>query len=187
MAGGKPSALRAHVEVNGDAQAAYFIKQIGYRAAHTLPLMTKLVDVLQMQQARRMEQKPWPALAASTVDRKVREGENPDTFRDEARVVRGQPTRMPDALYRAITQPKFPGQLRHVTRASATFGVQSSGSQSFFYARFVQNVRGTKRRILALTPDDALILTGFVELYVMGAPAAEMWQVGRFGKSGRTP
>jgi hypothetical protein len=179
---GKPSAFRAHVEVNGDAQAAYFIRQIGYRAAHTLPLMTKLVDVLQLQQKRRMEQKPWAPLEASTVARKISESENPDTFRDEARRIKGQPTRMPDALYRAITQPNFPGQLRHVTRASATFGVKSAGQGPFFYARFVQNVKGKKRRILALTPDDALILTGFVEFYIMGDPAAEKWQAGRFGK-----
>lgn len=183
----KPSAFRAHIEVNGDAQAAHFIEQIGYRASHTLPLMKDLVEVLQLQQKRRMEQKPWAPLEANTVARKVSENENPDTFRDEARRIKGQATRVPDALYRAITVPNAPGQLRYVTRASATFGLKSAGHGEFFYARFVQNVKGKKRRILALTPDDALMLTGFTELYIMGSTAGEIWQRDKFGKSGKAP
>lgn len=164
----KPSAFKAYIEVNGDAQAADMIRGVGARARDTLPLMVELVDVLQMQQARRVAANPYLPLSEETVARKTRENENPETFRDESRYIHHRPTRTPDAMYRALTETTYPGQLKHATRTTATFGLQSAGQGPFFYARFVQNVKGTKRRILAISSDDAMILLGWVEQYIMG-------------------
>lgn len=162
----KPSAFRAYVEVNGDVRAADAIKAIGHRAAHTLPLMEVVVGQMAQQQKRRVESKPYTPPQANTVARKASENQNPDIFRDEARRIKGQPTRVPDALYRAATSAGAPGQLRHITRASATFGLKSAGNGEFFYARFVQNVKGKKRRIFAISETDALALVKTVASFV---------------------
>jgi hypothetical protein len=162
----RPSQLKAYVDVNGDVAAADALKSIGYRASHTRPLMEQIVGVLQAQQARRIQSDPYTPLAEDTVERKVRELENPATFRDESRMIKGKPTRVPDNLFKAVTSPTHPGQLRVVTRASATFGLKSAGNGEFFYARFVQNVKGTKRRILAISPGNAQILVSGVASYI---------------------
>lgn len=154
----RPSALRAYIEVNGDILAADAIKSIGRRASHTRPLMEVIVGQLQQQQRARVAAKPWKPLEDSTVEKKTRENEDPEIFRDSSRRIKGVPTRVPDALYRAITQAGAPGQLRLVTRASATFGIKSAGHGELFYARFVQNVKGNQRRILAISETDALAL-----------------------------
>lgn len=175
----KPSAFRAQVEVNGAAQAAGMIRAVGARARNTLPLMEEMVGLLQMQQARRVRSNPYLPLSEETVARKIREAENPETFRDEHRFIRNHPTRTADAMYHALTEPSYPGQLKHATRASATYGLQSAGQGPFFYARFVQNVKGAKRRIMAISTDDAMIILGFIEQYIMGA----VWQQ-RLGNAG---
>lgn len=162
----KPSSFRAYVEVNGDTHAIDAVKAIGYRASHTTPLMQAIVGQMSMQQKARVEQKPYTPLGAGTVARKTSENENPEIFRDEARRIKGVPTRIPDALYQAATTPGAPGQLRRVTRASATFGLKSAGNGQFFYARFMQNVKGKKRRIFAISESDALALVKTVASYV---------------------
>lgn len=162
----KPSAFKAHIEVNGDVQAADALRSIGKRAKNTRPLMEVAVGMLAQQQKRRFDQKPWAPLAAGTVARKEYEAENPEIFRDEARFIKGSPTRVPDELFRAVTVPGHPGQLRYVTRASATFGVQSAGKGPLFYARFVQNVKGKQRRILAISDADALALLKLCASYI---------------------
>lgn len=162
----RPSQLKAVIEINGDALAADLLEAIGRRAYETQPLMEQVVGVLQAQQARRIQSSPYPPLTDETIARKVRELENPGVFRDEARFIKGSPTRMPDDLYQAIVSSNHPGQLRHVTRASATFGVKSAGNGPLFYARFVQNVKGTKRRILAITPANARTLTFGIASYI---------------------
>jgi hypothetical protein len=182
----KPSAFRAYVEVNGDKQIEESLREIGHRGSHTTPLMAQMVDLLQFQQARRVQSKPWAPLAAGTVERKAREGENTDILRDESRMIKGVPTRVPDAMYSAIVTPNFPGQLRRVTRASATFGLQSAGRGPFFYARFVQNVRGVKRRILAISQKDALTLLVEVDRWLFKGWRVKTGASGnRFDRSGR--
>lgn len=166
MAGARPSQFRAHIEVNGDVHAAERLQAIGKRARKTRPLMEAVVGMLFTQQRARIASKPWAPLADSTVGRKISENENPDIFRDEARRIKGTPTRTPDAMYHALTTPNAPGQLRYVTNASATFGLDSKGRGPFFYARFVQNVKGTQRRILAISEADALELTKLVASYI---------------------
>src|SRR6185312_7122318 len=124
-------------------------------------------------------------LEDSTAERKEKEGEIPELFRDERRRIRCEDTRDRDALYRALTQVSAPGQLKHATRTTATFGLQSAGQGPFFYARFVQNVKGNKRRILAISTDDAMIITGFIEWYIMGSTSVErMGMVGK-GQGGK--
>ena len=162
----RPSGFRAQIEVNGDVLAAERLEGIGRRARKTRPLMETIVGVLFTQQRARIASKPWKPLADSTVERKISENENPDIFRDEARRIKGQPTRTPDAMYQALTTPNAPGQLRYITNASAAFGLDSKGRGPFFYARFVQNVKGNQRRILAISADDALQLTQLVASYI---------------------
>lgn len=162
----RPSQLKAVIEINGDDIVAESLLALGKRAYETRPLMERVVGVLQTQQARRIDAKPYEPLTEETTARKVRELENPDIFRDEARFIKGAPTRMPDDLYQAVTSSSHPGQLRYVTRASATFGLKSAGNGPLFYARFVQNVKGKKRRILAISPANARILVSGVASYI---------------------
>lgn len=169
----RPSQLKAVIEINGDALAADLLKAIGDRAYNTRPLMERTVGVLQVQQARRIQSGAYEPLTDETTARKVRELENPGVFRDEARFVKGAPTRVPDELYQAVVSSDHPGQLRRITRASATFGLKSAGNGPLFYARFVQNVKGKKRRILAISPANARTLVFGVASYVFdGWPKA---------------
>lgn len=162
----RPSAFRAEIEVNGDVKAVDAILAVGKRAQETRPLMEAITGMLQSQQRARVNQSPYAPLEASTIDKKIRENEAPVILRDSSRRIKGVPTRVPDALYRAITVPNAPGQLRRITRASATFGVKSAGHGELFYARFVQNVKGKKRRILAISEGDALALVKVCASYV---------------------
>jgi hypothetical protein len=162
----RPSQLKAVIEINGDAIAADALVAIGERAFKTRPLMEQSVGVLQNQQARRIESAPYEPLTEETTARKVRELENPEIFRDESRFIKGEPTRHADDLYQAVTSTTHPGQLRRVTRASATFGLKSAGNGPLFYARFVQNVKGKKRRILAISPANARLLVSGVASYI---------------------
>jgi hypothetical protein len=162
----KPAAFRAEVEVFGAKQSAEALRNMGERAYNTGPLMVELLLVLADSQRERMKTAPWAALKENTVERKAEQGEITEIFRDESRPIKGSPTRVPDALYNAITVPGAPGQLRHTTRTWAVFGVQSAGKGQLFYARFVQNVRGTRRKILAISEETALTVAERTASYV---------------------
>lgn len=152
------SEFRASVEVSGATETAEQLRMMGARAYNTLPLMEQLVEVLAETSKQRVESAPWAPLTESTVARKEAQGSNPAILRDEPRVWKGAPTRTRDALYRALTTSGAPGQVKRVTRTWAIFGVDAAGNHKLFYARFVQNVKGKRRRILAINQETALVI-----------------------------
>lgn len=158
----RPSKIGIGVEIVGALETAAVMERIGERAYKTRPLMERGLVMLQRSQAARMEKAPWKPLTAQTTSRKIRQGEIPELMRDESRPIGGQPTRAPDAVYYGVTQPSFPGQIKLVTRTMATFGLDSKGKGPFFYARFVQNVKGTQRRLMAIDIDTAVAFTNMV-------------------------
>lgn len=153
------SEFRAVIEVSGVAETRAAILEMGARAYNTMPLMTELTGVLFESQRERVQQAPWVPLASSTVTRKEEQGSNPAILRDEPRKIGGTPTRSRDALYMALTVDGAPGQVKRATRTWAIFGADSAGNHSLFYARFVQNVKGKKRRLLAINEATAALVT----------------------------
>lgn len=155
----KLSNHRVVVEVAGAKESAEAIRLMGERAYNTWALTEEMVTFLADEQRERIKKaSAYEPLETSTVERKLEEGENPEIFRDEARMIKGTATRERDALYRAVTVPGAPGQLRRNTRTWAVFGVESAGKGKLFYARFVQNVRGHKRKILAISAEGAMTI-----------------------------
>lgn len=155
----RPSSFRAEIEVNGAAHAAERIAAMGARAFNTFPLMEAMKEVLFAQQKARVLSSPWTGLKDVTVQRKVAQNEDPSIFRDEWRPIGGNATRTGNKLWFALTLNGATGQIRRATRTTATFGVDSKGNNQLFYARFVQNAKGTQRKILAISDADALIIT----------------------------
>lgn len=165
--GGGPggrSEFRASVEVMGVQHTEDMIARMGARAYNTLPLTVELAEFLARSQRQRVEEAPWAPLADDTVARKASQGEDTGILKDEWRPIKGAPTRRGNALYSALTTAGAPGQIKRATRTWAIFGVDTKGE--LFYARFVQNVKGTKRRILAISATDALTITERVANYI---------------------
>lgn len=156
---GKPSAFRAEISVNGDLHAAERIEAMGARAFNTVPVMEAVKEMLFAQQRARVLSEPWEPLKETTVARKARQGEDTSIFRDEWRPVGGLATRVGNKLWLALTMNGATGQIKRATRTTATFGVDSKGNHQLFYARMVQNVKGTKRKILAISAADATEIT----------------------------
>lgn len=182
MAKPRPSSFKAYIEVNGDLAVASHIAAMGARAKKSRPLMEEMVGLLQIQQARRVRSDPYLPLLPTTVEQKIKEGANPETFRDrQRRTKKDGDTRIPDELFQALTMPAHKEQYRYVTNASAVFGVNSKGKAKLFYARMVQNVKSKegqkRRRILAISAEDAFVITGWCSEWIMGGPgyAAENW------------
>lgn len=160
------SEFRAEVIVSGAHETAAAIREMGRRAYETLPLMEELKELLFESQRERVQSAPWTPLTEGTVERKSAQGSNTAILRDEPRLIGGTPTRSRDALYMALTTDGAPGQIKRATRTWAIFGADSAGNHSLFYARFVQNVKGTKRRILAINEGTASTVTERVANYI---------------------
>lgn len=154
----KPSKHRVVVDVFGIKETSEALRAMAERAYNTYPLTRETVAFLADEQRERMNKSRYLPLTAGTTERKILQGENPGTFRDEYRPIKGQPTRRRDALYQAVTVPGAPGQIRRATRTWAIFGVDSAGKGELFYARMVQNVKGRKRKILAISEKGAMTL-----------------------------
>jgi hypothetical protein len=140
------------------------LARIGARAYQTLPLTEQLAEFLAVSQRQRVQEAPWAPLTEGTVARKASQGEDTGILKDEWRPIKGTPTRRGMALYNALTSDGAPGRIKRATRTWAIFGVETKGE--LFYARFVQNVKGTKRRILAISDTDALTITERVANYI---------------------
>lgn len=160
------SRIRLAVEVSGANKSAEAFGAMAERAYNTLPLTEMLVRELFDISRKRVDRAPWAPLTDGTVARKNAQGEDSGILRDEWRPIKGVPTRKGDLLYTALTQWGAPGQYKRATRTMATFGVQSAGQGPLFYARFVQNVKGKKRRILAVSRADAAGISEMVVRYI---------------------
>lgn len=154
------SEFRAEVIVTGAAETAAEFRSMGARAYNTLPLTEQIKELLFESQRERVQQAPWAPLKDSTITRKSAQGSNIGVLRDEPRTINGTPTRRRDALYTALTVNGAPGQIKRATRTWAVFGADAAGNHPLYYARFVQNVKGTHRRLLAINQTTAL---GIVE------------------------
>ncbi|MGZ4530810.1 MAG: hypothetical protein ACXVXP_00490 [Mycobacteriaceae bacterium] len=163
---GGRSEFRAEVEVFGANETAHKILEIGARAYNTLPLMEALKEYLFETQSARVKSAPWAPLTEGTVARKASQGENTEILRDEWRPIKGTPTRVGNKLYLALTLDGATGQIKRATRTWAVFGADSAGNHQLFYARFVQNVKGKKRRILAISEGEALTITQRVGSFI---------------------
>lgn len=152
------SEFRAEIKVTGAQETANAILAMGARAYNTLPLMEELKEVLYEASKARVEQAPWTPLKQSTIQRKSAQGQSTEILRDEWRPIKGTPTRQGDALFTALTVDGAPGQIKRATRTWAIFGADSAGNHSLFYARFVQNVKGTRRQILAINESTAMVI-----------------------------
>jgi hypothetical protein len=163
---GGRSEFRAEVEAFGVGETVEGLRMLGARAYNTFPLMEQLKEYLFMTQRQRVQEAPWTPLTEGTIARKASQNEDTSILRDEWRPIGGKPTRVGNKLYFALTMDGATGQLKTATRTWAIFGVKSHGKQELFYARFVQNVKGTKRRILAINESQALIITEKVAAWV---------------------
>lgn len=168
---GKPSAFRAEISVEGVDESVTAFRAMATRAAHTLPLMEEISQILFEQQKTRVEGLPWTPLKQVTIDRKARTNEDTTILHDEWRPLKGgKPSRVGNQLWLALTLDGATGQIKRATRTTATFGVDSKGNHKLYYARFVQNVKGTKRRILAISDEDALAICLRIAGYIYPAP-----------------
>jgi hypothetical protein len=140
--------------------------------------MSELAEMLEIAARSRLHKAPWKPLTSGTVARKTAQGEDTGIMRDEWRPIGGTPTRRGDALYTALDGGA--GSFKHATRTTATYGVNTKGD--LFYARFVQNVKGTKRKLLAIPADHAVLMVDRVVSYIVGVhgdPRRESYIEGR--------
>jgi hypothetical protein len=158
------SRFRAQVVIEGLHVTEAYMKEMGDRAFATEILMSELAEMLEIAARHRLEKAPWRPLTSGTVARKEAQAENTDIMRDEWRPIAGTPTRRGDALWTALNGGA--GSFKHATRTTATYGVNTKGD--LFYARFVQNVKGTKRKLLAIPAEDAVGITERIVQYILG-------------------
>jgi hypothetical protein len=158
------SRFRAQIQVQGVAVTEGYLKEMGNRAFATEVLMSELAEMLEIAARDRLAKKPWKPLTSGTVARKASQAENTDIIRDEWRPIAGTPTRRGDALWTALDGGA--GSFKHATRTTATYGVNTKGD--LFYARFVQNVKGTKRKLLAIPADAAVGMVDRIATYILG-------------------
>ncbi len=160
------SKFGAVVEITGLDTSEAMLKAIGDRAFDTYLLMEELTEDLEIAARARNQGSPWAPLTEGTVARKASQGEDTGIFRDEWRPIKGTPTRKGDALWTALSGGA--GSYRASTRASATFGIRNTGD--LFYARMVQNTKGTKRKLLAIPAEYAVAMTEHVVRYILDIP-----------------
>lgn len=167
MAKASRPAFRAEIEVFGVDQTAGRLKAIGARARDTFPLMERIKQVLFEQQAERARSMPWAPLQQVTIDRKIATQEDPTIFHDEWRPIKGSATRVGNKLWFALTMDGATGQIKRATRTTAQFGLDARGNRPLFYARFVQNTKGTQRRLLGISTANAeeILLTTAEYIY----------------------
>lgn len=156
------SQLRAVVEIDGLTASEEMLKRMGDRAFGTEVLMEEIAEMLEIAARARLSSAPWKPLTSGTIARKASQGEDIRIMHDEWRPIGGTPTRKGDALYTALDGG--PGSYKRATRTTATYGVHTNGD--LFYARFVQNVKGTKRRLLAIDEATAITVTEMVGSWV---------------------
>lgn len=158
------SRFRAQVLVEGVNVTEAYLRNMGERAFATEVLMSEVAEMLEIAARSRLHGSPWKPLTTGTIARKEAQGEDTSIMRDEWRPIGGTPTRQGDALYTALDGGA--GSFKHATRTTATYGVNTKGN--LFYARFVQNVKGTKRKLLAIPGDHAVLMVDRIASYILG-------------------
>lgn len=158
------SQFKAVVEIEGLKVSKDLIKDMGDRAYGTEVLMEELAEGLEIAARARLMGAPWKPLTDSTVARKASQGEDTQIMRDEWRPIAGTPTRRGDALWSALDGG--PGSYKLATRTTATYGVRTTGD--LFYGRFVQNVNGTHRKLLAIPEKYAVGMVDKIITYILG-------------------
>jgi hypothetical protein len=157
------------VRIEGGEELNDNMEAIAKRLLDGKVFMAEAVEMMQECSIERWESDPWAPEAPSTQQRKASEGLSTQVFRDQgSQGTTASRKRIPDALYHAVTSPHDPGQVRRVTKSAATFGIRASGRGPLFYARFASNVKGVKRRILAMNPATVLLITEKYRRFIMG-------------------
>lgn len=158
------SKFRANILVEGVTVTEEYLKGMGERAFATEVLMEEMCELLEIAARSRLSGAPWQPLTDGTVTRKAGQGEDTRIMRDEWRPIGGTPTRQGDALWTALDGGA--GSYKIATRTMATYGVNTKGS--LYYARFVQNVKGTKRKLLAIPAEYAVGMVDKIASYIIG-------------------
>ncbi len=156
------SSLRVECEVNGDLVTHDMLRLMGQRAYNIAPIGEAIGELLKKDVAARAQGQPWLDITDETKARKERQEELPLVMRDERRPVRGEDTRRPDELWDALTTGS--GTRISFTRTTVKYGIPVQGD--LFYARMVENVKGTKRRLMAVTEEGAFAMAVLVSDYV---------------------
>lgn len=129
------------LSVHGDAQAERRLTHMGRKAEHTHPILSDLADELIAGERRWWRGPRWVPLAASTRERKLREGLSPRAMRATGR------------LEAALTVRGAPGQRLDITHDSVTFGLQPGGAA--YYGKFAQKGIGEPKRVVIPAPTPA--------------------------------
>lgn len=158
------SRFRANVLVEGVAVTEEYLQGMGNRAFGTEILMEEMCEMLEIAARARLAGTPFKPLTDGTVARKQSQGEDTRLIRDEWRPIGGTPTRQGDALWTALDGGA--GSYKVATRTTATYGVNTKGN--LYYARFVQNVKGTKRKLLAIPAEYAVGMVDKIASYIIG-------------------
>ena len=82
--------MRFDLEIKGDSTATARMEELSNRAVNLSPVLTAAGEIMKKGLAKQFDSKgaylggkgtPWPKLAKATVERKVRQGFNPDILR----------------------------------------------------------------------------------------------------------
>lgn len=133
--------MEVEVEAIGVHESAEVFKRLAHRATHARPAMERLAREILVEERARLDAGAVKPLEASTIARKARDGEDPRPLRGGLRIIRGEPTRTADALFRALTvwRDKADGQVLSTRKDGLTFGLEHRGPT--FYGRFLAKDR----------------------------------------------
>lgn len=142
--------MHGSIETKGVPETVYALHELGVRAGDVRRVSSTVERVFHESERRIFDRAGpgWPPLAASTRQRKQREGLSPELLRAT------------DALYESLTGGA--GGTELVTRDSFRFGT------SVPYARFHEGGEGVPRRSLTdLTPNDRKQVTQALERFIV--------------------
>lgn len=126
--------MRVDIRVTGVRQAARRLDGLGDRAGDMRLAFHEIAGELMAGERRQFtSQSGWRPLAASTRERKRRQGKSLRVLHDSG------------SLERALTTRGAPGQLLDVKPDSVRFGIKG-GRSDVYYGRFHEHGKGVPRR-----------------------------------------
>jgi phage gpG-like protein len=148
-----PQPKRFGIKTTGDRKAAQALESIGGRGADARPAWPMVTALMRADTSERFDKQgegAWPPLAASTVEKKKRLGQNPKIMR------------VTDALYRSLTVKRGRGALRRGTKTQMRYGT------TVYYSRFHQEGQGgvPKRPLVMVDADLEKRIVRALEQYV---------------------